>query len=227
MPLLGKAFLMIWHDIREPSEPEYHRWHTREHMPERLSIPGFLRGRRGVAWNLGKHRYLTIYEGAELATFGSPAYLERLNNPTPWSTRVQPAFYNFIRSACETVQSVGLGVGGALATLRIPFGSRSENDFRNSAAKLAGAIHQLDGVSSVHFGIARPQASSAKTRETELRGTTSDGTFEAVVVVDGVGRRELEAAMPRIADILGGDGWIAAPEDVVVYDLAYALDHIS
>ncbi len=227
MPLLGNAFLIIWHDIRAESEPEYHRWHTREHMPERLSISGFLRGRRGVDWNLPKYRYLTIYEGAALSTFGSPAYLERLNNPTPWSTKVQPAFHNFVRSACETVESVGLGVGGALGTLRIPFGHKSAADFRQSASVLATAIHQLDGISSVHFGIARPDASGAKTRETELRGMTKDGIFDAVAIVDGVGRREVEAVMPQVEKTLGAAGWTTARADIAVYDMAYALDHIS
>ena len=63
MPLKGEAFMIIWHDIRADSEREYHLWHTREHMPERLGVPGFLRGRRGVDWSRDKYRYLTLYEG--------------------------------------------------------------------------------------------------------------------------------------------------------------------
>jgi hypothetical protein len=121
MPIKGNAFVAIWHDIRSEAEPEYNRWHTREHMPERLSIPGFVRGRRGVDWSRERHRYWTLYEGPDLGVFGSPAYLERLNNPTPWTRRIQPAFYNFIRCGCEVLASRGEGVGGAMATFRISF----------------------------------------------------------------------------------------------------------
>ena len=46
MALTGSAFLAIWHDIDPPSWTEYMEWHTREHMPERLSIPGFTVGKR-------------------------------------------------------------------------------------------------------------------------------------------------------------------------------------
>jgi hypothetical protein len=46
MPLRVWGFLAIRHDIRAEGEPEYNRWHTREHMPERLGIPGLEAGRR-------------------------------------------------------------------------------------------------------------------------------------------------------------------------------------
>lgn len=231
MPIKGNAFMIIWHDIKAESEPEYHRWHTREHMPERLNIPGFQRGRRGVAWPLDRHRYLTLYEAKELATFGSPEYLQRLNNPTPWSVKVQPAFLNFVRSACDIVLSRGEGVGGAMATIRIGLdslgGERSgEDGLRAAAPAIADAIMQIDGISSIHVGVARPEVTGAKTKETELRGTNQDGRFDAVVIVDGVGRREVEAALPRIMDVLRGKGVSIQAGDAAVYDMAYALDSL-
>jgi hypothetical protein len=121
MPLKGEGFMIIWHDIKAESESDYHLWHTREHMPERLAVPGFLRGRRGVDWNRDKYRYLTLYEGESPKTLGTPEYILRLNNPTPRSLKIQPAFYNFVRSACAIVATVGRGVGGTIATFRVPF----------------------------------------------------------------------------------------------------------
>lgn len=216
--------MIVWHDIREADEPEYHRWHTREHMPERLGVPGFLRGRRGVDWSLARHRYLTLYEGEQLDVFGSAAYLQRLNNPTPWTNRMQPAFYNFIRSGCAVVSTTGRGVGGAMITLRISFDGASEAKLVADTAAITEQIMALDGVSSVDIGSARPEITGAKTRETELRGTTSDGLFDAVLLVDGIGRRELEAARPAVLDILQTLGWSSKPEDVAVYDMAYMLE---
>lgn len=224
MPLKGQGFLIIWHDIRAEGEADYNLWHTREHMPERLGVPGFLRGRRGVDWSRDKHRYLTLYEGETLAVFGSPAYLERLNDPTPWSRRVQPSFLNFIRSGCEIAASVGRGVGGAMATLRIPFGEAGEAGFRAAAPRLAERLLGLEGASAVHLGVSRPEATGARTRETELRGTSRDGAFDAVAIVDGVGRRELERMMPEIQRLIGDSGLPVDPGGAAVYDMAYCLE---
>jgi hypothetical protein len=224
MPLKGNGFMIVWHDIKTESEPDYHLWHTREHMPERLGVPGFLRGRRGVDWNREKYRYLTLYEGESLETFGSPEYLHRLNNPTPWTLKIQPAFYNFVRSACSIAATVGRGVGGAMITIRVPFGGQGEVGFREVAPTLAVQLLALDGTNAVHVGTARPDITSAKTRETELRGMTRDNVFDGVIMVDGVGRRELELLMPEITRLVEAHGLKVDPAEAAVYDMAYCLE---
>lgn len=224
MALLGEGFMIVFHDIREESDAEYHRWHTKEHMPERLGVPGFLRGRRGVDWNRDKYRYLTLYEGKDLGTFGSAPYLERLNTPTPWTNQLQPAFYNFIRSGCAIISTKGRGVGGAMITIRLSFQGKDEAKLSQDAASLTEAVMALDGVSSVDIGVARPEVTSAKTRETELRGINRDGVFDAVFIVDGLGRKELEATLPKVSQILRDAGWSYADEDCAVYDMAFMLE---
>ena len=47
--MLGKAAVAMWWDISPEMRAEWEDWHTHEHMPERLGIPGFLRGTRWVA----------------------------------------------------------------------------------------------------------------------------------------------------------------------------------
>jgi hypothetical protein len=44
MPLLGTAAMLLSFDVAEEAIAEHDEWHTHEHFPERLSIPGFLRG---------------------------------------------------------------------------------------------------------------------------------------------------------------------------------------
>ena len=51
---------------------EHDDWHTHEHLPERLSIPGFLRGTRWVALQ-GQPRYLVLYEVERLDTLDPPS----------------------------------------------------------------------------------------------------------------------------------------------------------
>jgi hypothetical protein len=221
MPLRGSAFLAIWHDIRADSEPEYNLWHTREHMPERLGISGFLVGRRYVNWDLGLHRYFTLYEGEHPETFRSPAYIERLNNPTPWSNRMQPAFLNFVRGACRTTASVGMGIGGALLTARL----HMEHGVAVEPGRLCeslNAILDLPGAVGAHYGAAALDITSVKTRETELRKQSDSASFDGVLMVEAIGRREIDGLADRIASIAGTLPGLNRI-DAEVYELAYML----
>jgi hypothetical protein len=223
MPLLGKGFLGLWHDIEAgEAEAEYHEWHTREHMPERVSLPGFLRARRGVDWNLAHQRYLTVYEGATLEAFRSPEYLERLNRPTAWSSKMAPHFRNFLRVACETVSTTGLGAGGAMATLRLDLpAGMDEPAFRDASAELTATLMPQPGVCGVHTALARPEYSSVRTTETELRPEMAEPGFGAVVLIDGVGQKELEARRDDFAAAAAALGATQARIDV--YDIAFIL----
>lgn len=223
MPLKGAGFMAIWHDIKAEGEQEYNTWHTREHMPERLGVPGFKVGRRWVDWNLRKHRYFTLYEAQTIDVFGSEAYRARLNAPSAWSNRVQPYFTNFVRSACRTIVSVGKGIGGAIGTVRVSFMSDAgKGAFSAKSHALAHEIMPMDGVSSVHIGYADPTVTRVQTKESDLRKLTGEDVFDAVVMIDGIGRRELERAMPRIEALLAAGAGVASKESAV-YDLAYLL----
>lgn len=223
MALKGAGFLAIWHDIQAEGEPDYNLWHTREHMPERLAIPGFERGRRGVDWNLDKHRYFTLYEARSIDVFGSEPYRARLNAPSAWSQRTMPFFTNFVRCACRSAVSLGKGIGGATATVRLSLSSPAARaDLSAASHALAAEILPLEGVTSVHIGFADPSVSRVKTSETELRKLTGEEVFDAVVLVDGIGRRELERVMPRIDSLIEDQAGIAARASAV-YDLAYLL----
>jgi len=89
MALLGKAALAMWWDIRPEQRAEFGDWHSHEHFPERLSIPGF---RRGSRWTSTRQDdgFFVLYELDRYETFTSKGYLDRLNAPTPWSTRMMP-----------------------------------------------------------------------------------------------------------------------------------------
>ena len=223
MPLRGTAFLAIWHDIETHGELEFNAWHTREHMPERLGVPGFAAGRRFVDWSLERHRYFTLYEARTIDVLGSDAYRARLDAPSEWTRRVQPTFTNFVRGACRTVASSGKGVGGALATIRIDFPEPEGRQAVGTAGdELAAGMLAHHGVTSVHVGVADPDVTRTPTTESALRQLTGDDAFDAVVLVDGIGRREVEEALPAIEAALAPvtEGAVTAS---AVYDLAYSL----
>src|SRR5690348_577522 len=84
--LMGRAAVLIWNDVAPEGRVQFYEWHDREHMPERLSLPGFLRGRR-YARAGHSPEWLTIYEAVDVSALVSPAYLARLNAPTVATTR--------------------------------------------------------------------------------------------------------------------------------------------
>ena len=83
-------------------EEEFNAWYDDEHLPERLAVPGYRSAQRWVAQvPADKGKYLATYELDTAAVLQSPAYLQRLNNPTPWSSRCLKACVVFRRWACE------------------------------------------------------------------------------------------------------------------------------
>jgi hypothetical protein len=223
MGLNGPAFLAIWHDIADGAHEEYIEWHTREHMPERLSIAGFRTGKRLHRPDAPRYVFGTIYAGDSVEVFRSPAYLARLNNPTPWSSSVAPTFQNFLRVACERVASAGRGDGGAMATLRFDHAHRnSEAKLLAEAQALVHRILALRGVAAVHLGLARDEISAVRTRETELRSPMAEKGFDAVLLIEGSSRAGLEAAATEAELMALATGTLTNPAGLV-YETAYTL----
>ncbi|MDP6951691.1 MAG: hypothetical protein QGF53_02930, partial [Alphaproteobacteria bacterium] len=117
MALLGKGMMVFWHDF-EGDETDFLHWHSYEHMPERVGIAGFRRGKRFAAVDSAP-RYLTYYETDSVATLTSEGYLARLNDPTPWTKRNLAGFRNSNRTLCAVAASVGHGQGAAMLSIRL------------------------------------------------------------------------------------------------------------
>src|SRR5262252_7858970 len=114
--MLGAAAVTIWCDVAAEVRDEFEDWHTREHMPERLAIRGFLRGTRWRSEPAGS--FFILYELDAPETLAGPAYLARLNDPTPWSRKMMPHHRNMVRSLCRVRESRGEGWAKTMATLR-------------------------------------------------------------------------------------------------------------
>jgi hypothetical protein len=104
--MIGGAALAIWLAVEPAAEADFNEWYARQHMPERLSVPGFLRGRRYAASG-GSLPYFTLYEVDGAAVLSSAPYLERLNTPTEWTRRVLPRWPRMIRNAYGRVAATG------------------------------------------------------------------------------------------------------------------------
>ena len=222
MPLRGRAFLPLWSGLLQGYERELDRWHTIEHMPERLGVPGFLRGRRYIHTGASDHPLFILYEAAHIETFRSPGLVARLNDPTDWSKKVQPGLVNFVRSPCHTLISLGDGLGGALMAIRVSGDIANTAEVSHSLASAAPAIARLHGVTAVHIGQHVPEITSGETAETRLRPAPSTPRFSYVVLVEGIGSRELDEAMPNVVDIATAAS--SGTCEAGVYRLAYLLE---
>jgi hypothetical protein len=162
----GSAAVAMWWDVPAEMQSEWEDWHTHEHMPERLSIPGFLRGSRWVAGS----SYFVLYEVATLDTLTGGAYLERLNNPTPWSRKMMPHHRNMVRSLCNVRARFGRGLGHALATLRLD-------------APLEGlsALPERRGVSTALLLESKPMTGMPQTTEQQIRGGDAEANWIALI----------------------------------------------
>jgi hypothetical protein len=110
--------LGIWNDVASGGFAHLEKWYTREHIFERVGLPGFLSGRRYELISGGDTRFFTFYEASDPSAFTSPAYLERLNDPTPWTTEAMSHFRNMVRTVCEVHASAGYVSGPYAVVLR-------------------------------------------------------------------------------------------------------------
>ena len=116
--LAGTGVVVIWNGIRDDLREDFFEWHPREHMVERLDIPGFLRGRRCIALD-GSTEFLTVYEIRNPEVLLTDVYKERLSLPTDWSASTLPGFTDNTRGACRILFTEGYAMGGFTYTIRI------------------------------------------------------------------------------------------------------------
>jgi hypothetical protein len=105
------GILAIFNNVAPGREAEFEAWFQHEHLAERLGVPGFLIGRRHEAVSASP-RYFNFYLTASAAVLKSPAYLARLDQPTPMTRTVMAEiFKDMIRTACHRVLHLG-GIRG-------------------------------------------------------------------------------------------------------------------
>jgi hypothetical protein len=190
--LAGEAFVAIWHDIVPEGKAEFYAWHTRQHMLERLSVGGFLRGRRYLA-ERGSPEYFNLYEVQTAAVLTGEEYLGRLNNPTPWTRSTLPYFRNVLRSLCQVGASLGRSEGGVILTGRVEAIPGQEARLAHFLSEAVPKLFDQPGVVGAHFGVADRSGSEIVTAERRERGTATlvPGW---VVLLEGVSQTAVEEA---------------------------------
>ncbi len=190
MPLLGKGVAAIWHNVAPDIQCDYNHWHCSEHMLERVGIDGFLRGRRYDAVN-GRPQFFHFYETTTPAVLTSPAYLRRLNNPTPWTKKIGPCIKNNNRTLSKVVHSVGCGVGAAILTIRMVASDNREIEFfRWVSRELFPCITKKPGIVAAHLLKGDKKASETETKEKAMR-EKPDEVADWIIFIEAIDDKTL------------------------------------
>ncbi len=200
MALAGSGAICIWNDITDEGRAEFYAWHLHEHMPERVAIPGFRRGRRYMALDTASRpEFFTLYETADPGVLTSAAYLARLNAPTPWTKKATQGFRSTSRALTQVHASFGPGAGGILATLRFAVTAGREADITDLiATKALPAAAARAQVSGAHLCITNRGASAEKTAESRGRPDILAAP-EWVVLIEGCNEQPVREAAAEFA----------------------------
>ena len=180
----SKGILAIWHDLDPAGADDFREWHTREHILERLAVPGFELGVRYEAVD-SEPVVFNYYQTESPTILTSEAYLERLNDPSEWTQRIMPVLRNVYRAAGREVTCLGAGQGGAIATLRFDLREEVKKEVCDwmLAEGLMGML-VLPGMVKAHLWKADNAVSAVETVESKARGGNS-AVREWTVAVEG------------------------------------------
>ncbi len=181
------GILAIFNDCRAGREAEFEAWFQGEHLVERLSVPGFLFGRRhkSVAGAPGYFNFYLV-ETPEVLT--SKPYLERLDHPTPMTrTVMSEVFVNMNRTVCRRTVRRGSFRGAFAVTAR--FNQKPDE------AVLSAVLERLAADTSVAGGeiwVALDAAGMPVSMEEKLRG--GDRKIAGALMIDTLYQDAAEAA---------------------------------
>ena len=202
MSLLGSAVLVNWGGIVKSKEKEYNEWHSKEHMPERISLPGFLRGLRavGISGTDINHKYFMMYEAEAKEVFVSRKYLERLNNPTEWTKEILSNYLSPSRTICSVISSKSIGVGGYLSTIRFLGGKILNNHNVENLKFFVPKILRLNGVTGMHVILGDSSYGQMNTEEKKYRSSQglNDQIVSQAVIIEGLNYLSLETAIKNL-----------------------------
>ena len=193
------GMIVIWNDIKEEMRDEFVQWHSIEHLPERVSIPGFISGQR---W-YGEHaspQYLTTYVTQNTGVLTSDAYIQRLNDPTPWTLKTVAAFRHTCRAAGEVIWEYGSkkGYGGHILAIQI---TELEDltiltDHLNSLA--SNAMHGVTGLLRARLVLTATNASQLPTAERAIRTGDQNEPHIVLLLESFSGEAPLRHAFSKI-----------------------------
>lgn len=228
---MSGAFLALWNSISSAAlQPEYETWHTFEHVPERVGLPGFVEARRYRSIEGAPPLYFTCYWLHNIEALNTPRYREVFANPTPWSARMRTELRDFFRLPCVLRGGVGPSSASQLATLHL----RGELDALAPALNAALAtLYARAGVVSAQWGaLQEPADFQIPISQEATHGTVTRPGSDVVVMLHGLDQAMLAEAsawllqtLEPVASAVSDPAFFALLSQIRQAELAHPLDH--
>ena len=216
----ANGLMAFWSSIAPANQLAFQRWHNCEHIPERVSIPGFLRGRRyrSVA---DPDRFLMFYETRDTAVLSSPTYLAALNTPT---RRTRDALGWFTKSTRTVFHLEGSAGTAPEWTAPVLVSARFAPGSQGAKATLSAL---LDGgrFARVRTWRAHVDSASGTSNESAIHGARPDAS--SLLLGESNRLDLLDVAEARADSARAVAAALAiAPDDasIAVYSLEFALE---
>lgn len=208
------AQLFVWSDIDPDHEPDFNLWYDREHMEERVRLPGFNGARRYRAVSTSARRYLALYRADDLDCFKTDAYRKAFTQQTNWSNLNFSRMSNTRRRVMAVALEAGFGAGGNLAMVVL---NASQTELGLNAARIEKVMSDIMDIEGVlHSQYLVPDT----TLSTPLPSEDTNGRVLApAIVIDATTEPAAEAALHQLRDSLGD-----VVEDAQTFALLWSLD---
>ncbi|MFM9848664.1 MAG: hypothetical protein ACKVP3_16050 [Hyphomicrobiaceae bacterium] len=204
------GILAVWNDCDRTREAEYEKWYCHEHLPERVGVPGFCFGRRYEAIGGASPRFFTYYELDAPGILVSAPYLERSNDPTPWTRKImgEEIFRNINRTACRQAWRIGTLRGAFALTVRWT-DATAVDQASSRLRSLAAELIEKGIALRAEFWQGHAEGTGTRSVEQSLR-SSADQSIAGALVIEATRDKDLAEASRALAASAGDSAVIGA-----------------
>lgn len=200
------GMLFVASDVDAADDADYNRWYDREHVEERVRIPGFLSGARYSSLEGGR-QYLGLYRTESLAVFGSAGYRAAFEKQTPWSIANLDRMRQPMRRVCAVRAVTGFGSGSHAVVLPLAAAADAEA-LAAHAARVGQALAEQAGFVQSYLLVPDTALSTPLPRE-----STEGRVPQPMLVIEASNAHAARTARATAAAAFDTDpatGWLLA-----------------
>ena len=193
-----RCAMAVWTDCAAADEAQFNEWYNRQHLTQRVAVPGFLNGARYVAVS-GRPKYFALYGWAHARVGPSPVYMHLQDHPTRWTAAMMRAFRGTNRTVFDVRYRLGNGRGALAACIWVsPAPGREAALERALAGSLLPRLYAEAGLTGVTLLCVNRKASRMDSNESRMRAGP-DRLADWVILVEGADRASVTSACARHA----------------------------
>lgn len=196
-PEKTRGLLCIWTDIEPQHDLDFNRWYDREHMQERVAIPGFQSARRFGAISPCPRPYLALYYTDNLGVFQSQPYLSAFANQTAWSRENFTRMRGTQRRVGQLSVEAGEGEGGSLSLFIVPEGKLGQPGVKAQLRQMLTALTGQDHIIRTTLFETDTSLSAPVTADAD------PAPSDAIVMVEATRSTEAHHHAQALSDSLG------------------------